>query len=208
MKFYQEIRLIDGEQSLYTLWSLLYGQLHFCLATLGKSSEQNVGVSFPNYIFKEHQQKSFTTLGDKLRLFADDEAQLKHLVDDLKIRLTQYGFKNDADAMADNFHFKRIQAVPEMHDLVVVKRYRRKDPMVQAKNYAEHKGVSLEEAIEHCKQFKRPQKDYPFIVLKSKRNDAFYRLGIIQASCDNALVGSFNSYGINNPLDNVTVPHW
>ena len=48
----------------------------------------------------------------------------------------------------------------------------------------------------------------PYINLRSISNNQPYALSIIQEMADNETQGSFNSYGINNVADKVTVPHW
>lgn len=79
MKHYIEITLIqNAEIPLYFIWSKLYTQLHLALVEIKDSQERvPVGVSFPNYRYEADKQTGF--LGDKLRIFANDQATLERL---------------------------------------------------------------------------------------------------------------------------------
>lgn len=199
MNYYQEITIIpDAEIPIYDIWTRLYTQLHIALADVhNKHGINTIGVSFPNYKFVQKRGDTFATLGYKLRIFAASEHELNLLnIDKWLNRLTDY------------VHIKSPQPVPEKHGYVVVRRYRYKDPVKQAEEYAQFKGISLEEAITHCQKHKRPIKQYPFVVLKSETHQRHYRLGIVQEIAESPKSGVFTSYGINTGLGEVTVPHW
>lgn len=199
MNFYQEITIIpEPEIPAYSIWGRLYQQLHIALADIKNSQGiDSVGVSFPGYQYNEKQGKTFATLGYKLRIFAPSEAELQALnLDKWLERLTDY------------VHIKRIQPIPSEHGFVMVRRYRYKTLEKQAQDFAAHRGISYEDALAHCQAHKRAAKPYPFIQMTSQTNQRDYRLAIIQKAAEDEHRGSFNSYGINNATDRVTVPHW
>ena len=81
MNFYQEITLIpDAEISPYFLWSKVYTQLHIALAHVkNQHGVDGIGISFPNYKYEEKDGKTFATLGNKLRIFANTGDELDKL---------------------------------------------------------------------------------------------------------------------------------
>ncbi len=199
MSYYQEVTLIDGDKKLYELWSDVYNQIHIALAEAKNKHDINtIGVSFPSYRYEEKGDKVFATLGDKLRVFAQSQKDLETLdLDKWLERLT------------DSVHVKRINEVGDKaKGHVVIRRYRHKNVLKQAEAFAEHKGITLEAALIHCAKHKQDNKSYPYINLRSISNNQPYALSIIQEMADNETQGSFNSYGINNAADKVTVPHW
>ncbi|WP_201575413.1 type I-F CRISPR-associated endoribonuclease Cas6/Csy4 [Psychrobacter sp. H8-1] len=199
MNYYQEVTLIDGDKKLYELWSDVYNQIHIALAEAKNKHDINtIGVSFPSYRYEEKGDKVFATLGDKLRVFAQSQKDLETLdLDKWLERLTDY------------VHVKRINEVGDKaKGHVVIRRYRHKNVLKQAEAFAEHKGITLEAALIHCAKHKQDNKPYPYINLRSISNNQPYALSIIQEMTDNETQGSFNSYGINNAADKVTVPHW
>ena len=200
MKYYQEITLLDSdEKSIYEIWSEVYMQLHIALADVrNKHAIDTIGVSLPNYRYEEKKGQTFAMLGNKLRVFAPSQKDLETLhLDNWLERLTDY------------VHVKRINEVGDKaKGHVVVRRYRHKNVLKQAEAFAEHKGITLEAALIHCAKYKQDNKPYPYINLRSISNNQPYILSIIQEMVDNEVKGSFNSYGINNAADTVTVPHW
>lgn len=200
MKYYQEITLLDSDEKLlYEIWSDVYIQLHIALADLkNKHAIDTIGVSLPNYRYEEKKGQTFAMLGNKLRIFAPSQKDLETLhLDNWLERLTDY------------VHVKRINEVGDKaKGHVVVRRYRHKNVLKQAEAFAEHKGITLEAALIHCSKHKQDNKPYPYINLRSISNNQPYALSIIQEMEDNEIQGSFNSYGINNVADSVTVPHW
>ena len=199
MNYYQEVTLIDGDKKLYELWSDVYNQIHIALAEAkNEHNIDTIGVSFPNYRYEEKGDKVFASLGDKLRVFAPSQKDLETLnLDKWLERLTDY------------VHVKRISEVSDKaKEHIVVRRYRHKNVLKQAEAFAEHKGITLEAELIHCAKHKQDNKPYPYINLRSISNNQPYALSIIQEMADNETQGSFNSYGINNAADKVTVPHW
>lgn len=204
MKYYQEITLLDSNQLFFfELWSKLYTQLHIALADIkNQHGIDTIGVSFPRYKFEEksnnNNEKGFATLGTKLRVFAHDEADLQLL------NLSKF-----LEQLSDYVHIRSISEVGnKATTLLIVKRYRFKDVNKQAREFAKYKCISFEEALLHCKMYKRTNKSYPFINLKSQSTEQLYKLSVCQTHTDNQQNGSFNAYGMNNNSGVATIPHW
>lgn len=221
MKAYQEITIIKSPDiSPYFIWSKLYTQLHLAMVEQ-KNSDQTVsfGVSFPEYKYVNEDNKTVSTLGNKLRVFARDEAALQQL--DLIKWLERF---------ADYLHIKRVQSVPEtITAYLFVKKYcadlnlerltrrfmRRKSKRtgieisfeqakaIQNKRFSEKYSVSLEEAELHYLQPKL--QNFPFIKLRSLSNNKEFSLQIEQIVTDKPHVGTFNTYGLSSQS---SVPHW
>ncbi len=202
MKYYQEITILpDPEINAYFIWQKLYTQLHIALADIkNQQGIDSIGVSFPEYCYRDKTEndKGFAKLGNKLRVFALNEKDLKML------NLTQW-----LERLTDYVHIKGIKAVPEEVGYVVVSRYRYKNVNKQAERFAEFKKISLDQANQHCQQYKQEShKNYPFINLKSIENEYDFKLSIKQTVVDSMVMGEFNTYGLNTNATQVTVPHW
>lgn len=191
MKHYVEITLIDGEKSLYKLWTLLYSQVHISFAEMQNKNIHRIGVSFPNYRFIKKEDKVIAGLGDKLRIFADSLELLNIFVADLQYRLNTY-VKNWDDFL----HFKSIKTVPENHRYAIFKRYYAKNMEKVAQEFAEFKGIDFQAALTHCQTHKTQPQNYPFIELKSETEKQFFRLHIVKQSVEQATIGEFSSYGL------------
>ena len=200
MNFYQEITLIpDAEISPYFLWSKVYTQLHIALAHVkNQHGVDGIGISFPNYKYEEKDGKTFATLGNKLRIFANTGDELDKLA--LPVWL---------DRLIDYVHLTSIKEVGDKATgHVIVRRYRYKDFDKKVSEFAKFKGISEKDALAHCLEHKRPIKRYPFISLKSQTTQNDYKLSIWQEVAKDEKSGSLNTYGMNNQSDAVTVPHW
>ena len=200
MNFYQEITLIpDAEISPYFLWSKVYTQLHIALAHVkNQHGVDGIGISFPNYKYEEKDGKTFATLGNKLRIFANTGDELDKLA--LPVWL---------DRLIDYVHLTSIKEVGDKATgHVIVRRYRYKDFDKKVSEFAKFKGISEKDALAHCLAHKRAIKHYPFITLKSQTTQNDYKLSIWQEVAKDEKSGSLNTYGMNNQSDAVTVPHW
>ena len=71
MRFYCEITLLPNpEVNLNFLWSKVFQQIHLGLVEMQDEQRRvPIGISFPEYVIGE----KYSVLGDKLRLFAQDE---------------------------------------------------------------------------------------------------------------------------------------
>lgn len=201
MKFYQELTLIPCDEiSQHAIWSKIFMQVHIALAELqSKVDGQFIGISFPNYRYS-HRHDDFVTLGYKLRVFAPSFELLTLL--DLPTWLGR---------LDDYVHIKSIERIDEDRPLrhVVVKRHRQTNLNTQAKNFAKHKGIDFDEAFKHCQTHKRQTRAYPYITLKSQTNGHNYHVSIEQKFVQKPThQGTFNSYGMSNATNEISVPHW
>lgn len=200
MNYYQELTILpDPDIAPYFIWSKLYTQLHIALADISNHHDiSSIGVGFPNYRFEEKDGKTFTTLGNKLRVFAPNREALEALC------LAKW-----LERLTDYVHIKNISEIGDKAtEHVVVKRYRYKNMQQIVRNFAKHKSISFDEALAHCQKHKRINQNYPFINLTSESTKQGFKLSIIQTPVKTASNGSFNVYGINGMNGSATVPHW
>lgn len=198
MMFYVEITLLDAEEiAPYALWGKLYTQLHLAFVEHKDAQEQvPYGVSFPQYRAEQKGEKSFVSLGSKLRIFAATEGEL------VALNLSRW-----LQRLEDYVHVSRIKAVPDDKPIrhLCVSRDRAK-PFSVARNaaYAARRGISEAAAQQHFGDSSR-LKPLPFIMLKSLTNGQEFSLKIDQKPADEARQGRFGSYGLSHTS---TVPHW
>ena len=200
MKYYIELTLIsDVNIPINFIWSKVYQQIHFALATLHNSQGiKGIGVSFPNYVFDQDKPKPVSKLGHKLRLFAENKSDLEQL--DIHKWLEQ---------LTEYVHIRSINEVPsDIKGHLVVSRHRYKDAHTVAKRFSKFKNISYSNALRHTTEFKRSAEERPFITLFSSTSNEKYQVAIKQEMVDEAKTGVFNSYGINTCGSKITVPHW
>ena len=198
MNYYQEVTLIDGDKKLYEIWSDVFNQIHIALADMkNKHNVQTIGVSFPNYRYEEKNGQTFTTMGDKLRVFANNQKDLETLhLDKWLSRLTDY------------VHVKGIKEVGgKATGYVSVHRYRFKPIEVQVESLAKKMEISNDEAMAIVTKRKTELK-LPFIRMFSESNKTHYPLQILQQANQEQVIGKFNVYGMNGMSNAVTVPQW
>lgn len=153
MKYYQEITLIpDAEIPPDFLWTKVYAQIHLAFADRENIDHKQIyGVSFPEYADE--------SMGEKARVFAPEEADLKKL--DLKKALRR---------LSDYVHITSIREVPESKVKGYVKfaRYQPDSSIARkARRYAKrHPEVTEKAAFKMLKQ-REEKYDLPFIQLKS-----------------------------------------
>ena len=192
MKYYQEITLIDqAEISSYFIWSKLYAQLHIALAESKDSNEKtNIGVSFPQYIFEEklEDKKAKINMGKKLRLFTQDEADLKKL--DLKKWL---------DRLTDYVHITSIREVPENINSYAI--YKRKQVKTNATRLARHRvkrgDIGFDEALARYSNVVTTT-DLPFAQMKSLTSDQVFKLFIEKKNAEQSETQVFSTYGLSS----------
>ncbi|MDY0251388.1 MAG: type I-F CRISPR-associated endoribonuclease Cas6/Csy4 [Pseudomonas sp.] len=221
MRFYQEITLIKTpEISPYFIWGKLYMQLHLALVEQQNTDKKvSFGVSFPEYKYTEKESGMFCSLGKKLRVFANTEAELHQL------NLAKW-----LERLTDYVHIKSIQPVPgNVNRYLLVKRYRadtnlerltrrfmqreskrmskeisfKEARAMQNQRFANTNNLALQQAEQHYAQ--PTVKGLPFIKLKSFSTEEEYSLLIEQASVEHPCAGSFSTYGLSSKS---TVPHW
>ncbi len=203
MKYYVEISLLPClEIPLHFLWQKVYQQLHLALVE-NKISEHKsaIGVSFPKY-----GNKPFP-LGDKLRLFAQTEAQLQQLdIGRWLNRLTDYT------------HCTSIREVPShVNEFVCFKRKQFKSAeKIQAdiERRALYQSEKEQRPIEDvradlAKQTYDEKCDLPFVYMTSLSSQKEkFRLFIDKESVEQEQAGTFSCYGLSSrrPDKRATVP--
>lgn len=190
MKYYQEITLIDqAEISLYFIWSKLYTQLHIALAEIKDTNNKvDLSVSFPQYLFEKNDKNSKVNLGKKLRLFAQNEADLKKL--DLKKWL---------DRLTDYVHITSIREVPENIKGYAI--YKRKQVKTNAERLARHRvkrgDIGFDEALARYSNVVTTT-DLPFIQMKSLTSDQVFKLFIEKKNAEQSESQVFSTYGLSS----------
>jgi len=195
MKYYLDITLLpDAEANLGFLWQKVYQQLHLALVENKIAENQSaIAISFPKY-----GDKVFP-LGDKVRLLANEEEQLKQLnIEKWLSRLTDYT------------HSKSIKEVPKtVNQFACFKRKQFKSNLIkEATRRAKHTGESLEVAMEHFKHY-QAESSLAFINMTSlsmeggiSKNRNF-KLFIEGKNLEEQVQGVFNCYGLSK---DATVP--
>lgn len=192
MRYYQEITLIDqAEISPYFIWSKFYTQLHIAFAEIKDTNDKvNIGVSFPQYIFEEKTEDKNVkvSLGKKLRLFAQNEADLAKL--DIKKWL---------DRLTDYVHVTSIREVPENIKSYAI--YKRKQVKTNAERLARHRvkrgDIGFDEALARYRHVVTTT-DLPFIQMKSLTSDKMFKLFIEKQSIGQSETQIFSTYGLSS----------
>ena len=195
MKYYQEITLIDqAEISSYFIWSKLYTQLHIVLAEVKDTNNKvNIGVSFPQYLFEKNDKNSKVNLGKKLRIFAQNEADLKKL--DLKKWL---------DRLTDYVHITSIREVPENIKSYAI--YKRKQVKTNAERLARHRvkrgDIGFDEALARYSNVVTTT-DLPYIQMLSlstsdEQDKKRFKLFIEKRSIGQSESQVFSTYGLSS----------
>ena len=197
MKFYQEITLIDqAEISPYFIWSKLYTQLHIALAEIKDDSDKvGIGASFPQYIFEEkvENQKARINLGNKLRLFAESEADLKKL--DIRKWLKR---------LEDYVHITSIREVPS--DIKGYAIYKRKQVKTNAQRLARHRikrgDIGFDEALARYSNVVTTT-NFPYIEMKSlstsdQQSEKRFKLFIEKQPAEKTETQVFSTYGLSS----------
>lgn len=191
MKFYQEITLIDqAEISPYFIWSKLYAQLHLALAEQKDTNEKvNIGVSFPKYIFeqKTEERKVKIHLGDKLRIFAQSQADLEKL-----------NIRKWVERLTDYLHITSIREVPsEIKEYSI---YKRKQVKTNAQRLARHRvkrgDIGFNEALARYSHVVTTT-DLPYIQMKSLTSDKSFKLFIEKKPATKSETQVFSTYGLS-----------
>ncbi len=197
MKYYQEITLIDqAEISSYFIWSKLYAQLHIALAESKDSNEKtNIGVSFPQYIFEKkiEDKKTKVNMGKKLRLFAQNEADLQ------KLDITKW-----LDRLMDYVHVKSIQEVPKQ--VIGYAIYKRKQVKTNAQRLARHRikrgDICFDEALARYSNVITTT-DLPYIQMLSlstsdEQDKKRFKLFIEKQNAEQSETQVFSTYGLSS----------
>jgi CRISPR-associated endonuclease Csy4 len=200
MKFYQEITLIDqAEISPYFIWSKLYTQVHIALAEIKDDSDKvGIGASFPQYILRKKRekvenQKARINLGNKLRLFAESEADLKKL--DIRKWL---------ERLEDYVHITSIREVPS--DIKGYAIYKRKQVKTNAQRLARHRikrgDIGFDEALARYSNVVTTT-NFPYIEMKSlstsdQQSEKRFKLFIEKQPAEKTKTQVFSTYGLSS----------
>jgi len=194
MKYYQDITLIpDAETHIGFIWHKVFQQIHIALADNKlPDGSSAIAVSFPEY------KKMGFPLGNRLRLFAPTEAQLKQLNADQWLSRLQ-----------DYCHIKPVRTVPEVLEYACFRRKAVKSPEKKVELLAKH----LQKPVEEVMQFRKENKllkacDLPYIPMESQQKTETgqknrFRLFIEQTLLDKPVAGQFDCYGLSKTA---TVP--
>ena len=199
MTVYLEITLLpDMDISLNFLLQKVYQQLHLKLVDMQRESSvlsvqkgglQPIGVSFPKY-------NSLTnTLGDKIRLFAENIVMLE-----------QFNAKHTFRKLSDYVHVTNIRDVPEnVTTFACFQRVQLKSSNARlARRKAKRESISFEEALFKLRSHSEQRTDLPFMSIKSASNGESFRLFVVysqKTSPSDEFV--FSTYGLS---DKSTVP--
>ena len=212
MNYYQEITLLpEAEIPFGFIWQNVFQQVHIALVENKVAPNQSeIAVGFPNY-----GQKGFP-LGNKLRLFAKEQAQLEKL--SINKWLTR---------LEDYCHVKTIKPVPEEVTWVSFTRQHVKSPerieremQKKAELWSIKSGKSLAECLLELEKSKPTSlSKLPFIFLHSQQTKertpekhSKFPLFIQKQNLDSPQQGIFDCYGLSNKANKVnsigSVPHF
>lgn len=188
MQFYQELTLLPSyDISDNVLWAHVYRQLHIGLASVFNETGMTFGISFPGYCIAGKNGKEKSTLGNKLRIFAEDEKSLEKL--DLFKRLAKY---------EDYIHITKVRILPRIKGYAVYSRVHSVKTVAQkARRYAARHDMDVAEA---GKLFPKQSQfcACPYIQAKSLSNGNDFRLFIKKTIVsDDSPEHSFSVYGLS-----------
>ena len=186
MKYYLEITLLPNPDiNLLTLWSKVFQQIHLGLVEMQDNQKRvPIGVSFPEYIIGE----KYSVLGDKLRLFAQEETTLARL--DAPKWLSR---------LSDYVHCTGIRSVPEKLNGYAI--FQREQPKISkerlARRYASRHGIDYDSALLRYSEMAHKLIPTPFIRLKSLSSDNTFCLWIRKIAVTEPSSNTFSSYGLS-----------
>jgi CRISPR-associated endonuclease Csy4 len=197
MNYYQEITLLpDPEIPLSDIWQKVFQQVHIALVEHKVGPNQSdIAVGFPQY------GKAKFPLGAKLRLFAQEHAQLEQL------NIVKW-----LGRLEDYAHVKGIKPVPDEVSYVSFTRKNVKSPerieremAEKARRWSQKSGKPLEECLAELEQTKpEVNTKHPFIFMHSQQTKAKapdknskYPLFLSMREHENDTNGIFDCYGLN-----------
>ena len=211
MKYYQEIRLLpNSKNNLGFLWQKVYQQIHIAFVENKIGENQSaIGISIPEYFVPEEDSKGFP-LGDKIRLFANTEAELESL-----------NIANWLNHLEDYAQIKTIKPVPEHSQYACFSRKHIKGEkriVEKARQMAEFKAKETGEPVKdwlkkYRQQSAKLSSALPYIQINRSDTEQnlgkrsfklFIEMDILEAS----LSGKFNCYGFSHKATELkmTVP--
>jgi len=201
LKYYQELRLLpEKEIPIHFLWSKLYTQIHLALVACKETDNTSaVGISFPEYWCKERKGVTYGGLGNKIRLFANNQANLERL------QLGQW-----LSRLSDYVHISSIKPVPaeKVTGHLIVSRVRTKPSKENlARRYSRRHGVSEAESLQRLSDYNQyvDDKYTPYVRINSLSGQKVFSLFIKQQVVATAQAGAYTCYGLS--VDS-TVPNF
>ena len=194
MKCYIEVTLMKNDDfSPFELWSRIYVQLHIAFAEMkDANNKMNVGISFPQYRF--NQQKGIGFLGEKFRLFAESENDLK------KLDIPKW-----LERLVDYVHISSIKEVPESK-ITGYAIYKRKQVKTNAERLARHRvkrgDIGFDEALNRYRQVVTTT-DLPYVQMLSlstsdEQNKKRFKLFIEKQITEKSETQVFSTYGLSS----------
>jgi CRISPR-associated endonuclease Csy4 len=187
MKHYIEITLLPNPDiHLFGLWTKVFQQIHLGLVEIQDDQGRvPIGVSFPEYVTGE----KYSVLGDKLRVFSDNEATL-----------SQFNATKWLSRLSDYVHCTRIRPVPEK--VLGYAIYQREQPKTNkerlARRYASRHNENYDAALLHYSDMQPKAITTPFIRLKSLSGGQVFcvwiKKSLVSASCG----GTYSRYGLSS----------
>ncbi|PSJ18817.1 type I-F CRISPR-associated endoribonuclease Cas6/Csy4 [Nitrosomonas supralitoralis] len=194
MKHYLEITLLPNPDiNLLTLWSKVFQQIHLGMVEMQNDQKRvPIGVSFPEYIIGE----KYSVLGDKLRLFAQDETTL-----------ARFNASRWLARLSDHIHLTGIRSVPDKLNGYAI--YQREQPKTNkerlARRYAIRNHIDYDTAIQRYSDMEYKLISTPFIRLKSLSSNKIFCLWIKKKTAIESSNNTFSSYGLST---SATVPEF
>ncbi len=197
--YYRDLTVIETEIDRNYVISKLYDKLHLCFVEMQDAEGKvPIGVAFPEYLEystdEEHKKDDYKFkkkkgLGRIIRLFSPDEKNLKdirieRIYENMKEYLHITGVRNFSTCK-EYVIYKRLQSEPNLERL--------------ARRKAKRADISFEEALMLLQQYKQKKiKHIPYVNMKSKSSDNYFKLFIQECIVDNFNYTGFNSYGLSN----------
>lgn len=179
---YQEISMLSGTGvNLSSIIKNVYHLLHKGFVCFTDGDNCPFGISFPKYL-----SGSKPVLGDKLRVFAENEKLMEQL--NLRDRL----FK-----IKSYVKISEIRTVPATDTYAMYERvHDETNPRLAAYRYVKrHPEVSYEEARKMLPP-KKPILELPYIVTESASSGQTFSLFIKKTLCAEETMGRYNAYGL------------
>ncbi len=190
MNYYQEIFLLpNADIGLYFLWEKVYQQIHLALVENKCADNASaIGVAFPEYNANRY------CLGNRLRLFAEDEQSLEQTQCDQWL-----------NRLRDYVDLSRIKPVSEkVAGYACFKHIKLKGCKEKvARRRAKRKGETLEQALAHFEDFEEQRSNLPYINMSSETNGQRFLLFIEKQAVEQPQIGLYSCYGLSNTT---TVP--
>lgn len=186
MNYYVEVTLLpDVEIPLNFLWQKVYQQLHLRFVEMkNKDGLQSVGISFPKY-----DTGSTNTLGEKIRLFAQDIETLEC-----------FNARQTLQKLSDYVHVTGIRDVPEnVTTFGCFSRLQLKTSNLRlARRKAKREKIEIPVALSKFTKHIEKRTTAPFVIIKSVSNGEMFRLFVAYKEQTNNNSGEFGTYGLSS----------